>query len=126
MKKNGFTLVELMAVLILLAILIGVSVNGIINARDKANKTLEDSADAPIIAAARKYVSDGPKKDDYIAGINESCVAVTVLINEGFLEEPIIENNSNLNDKVKGKSVKIELDSNYNYTYTVHNNADCS
>jgi prepilin-type N-terminal cleavage/methylation domain-containing protein len=128
MNKRGFTLVELMAVLILLAVLIGVSVSGIINARDKANKSLEHDRDELLKAAAKKYASNDHVNDmDFKNGKN-ACISVKTLIEENYLKDPILPNASDAkNEETRNLYVLAKFDNNsLQYTFEVKKEAECT
>ena len=100
MKKNGFTLVELLAVIALIAIL-GVVASGIMvgslgGAKDDINKIQEKM----IISAAKAYVVDN--------GCSGTCtVSVSTLISEGYIDDTT---------DVRGSITVTESSGKYTYT----------
>ena len=123
MNKRGFTLVELMAVLILLAVLIGVSVAGIIAARDKSNQSLDKATTNLIITAAKKYVADDP--DNIFKEGRNACLRVGKLVDENYLQDPIVpDGNEDKNIDIKNKYIFIELEGT-EYTYSIVSQNQC-
>lgn len=99
MNEKGFTLIELMGVLILLVLLITVSVSGIITARDKANNSIDKATTNLIIAGATRFATD--KNIDVPA-----CIKVEYLLNEDYLKDPIV-NDTKKNALLLTKYVKV-------------------
>ena len=75
-KKSGFTLVELLAVIVLLGIVITIATISVINVSKKIKESQRDNLFKSLEVAAKKYVSD--------TGLNK--VYVQTLINEGLVE----------------------------------------
>jgi len=64
MKKNGFTLVELLAVIVIMAIITTMGSIGISSLRDGINKSMWDSTVELIETGAKNYCSD--KKEQFM------------------------------------------------------------
>lgn len=125
MRKNAFTLVELLAVLVIIGILSAISIaiysNSIIDSKDK----LSDFQKKQLIDAARTYVAINTinfnnKFDNMTFGDPTSCVAlaVDVLTTEGLISENIVDP-KDTKTKLEGY-IKIEYDvatSQYKYEY---------
>ena len=116
MKKNGFTLVELLSVIVLLSLLIGIAIPGISRIRDNVNKRALEKKMRLVESAAILWGQDNKTRlqsrsctidDTY----NISCYIITIkeLIEDNYLDadkydgedEPIFYNpinNSSLND----------------------------
>ncbi|WP_413526865.1 competence type IV pilus major pilin ComGC [Marinilactibacillus psychrotolerans] len=75
-KENGFTLVELLAVLVILGIIVAIAIPAVGNIIENAEKSANESEQELIIDAARLYFieNDGNEVD------------VDTLISEGYLE----------------------------------------
>lgn len=116
-NKNGFTLTELLAVIVILALLTGMSVfvaSKLIANSQKATqeKIIENVKDAAI----SKYLSDNEKLSNDCAReslpTDSNCkkeYKIEVLINEGFLQD-----SSNKLDKEKKATVYKYKDNNNN------------
>lgn len=98
MNKKGFTLTELMGVLILLSIVIIIGTSSILKARDKANESLDKNTKILISSSAKRYFSE---KDP-----NGTCVNIETLVDEDYLKNPIV-NDEKTNSKLLEKSVRI-------------------
>ena len=97
--KKGFTIVELLAVIIIISILIIITGLSVASITRKSKKTLSDIQKAEIINAAKNYMSSNMQIE-----VNENeCKYITLetLNNEGFLEK--------IND-LEDIYIKIELD----------------
>lgn len=76
MKKNGFTLVELIATLVILGIIIGVAVTSVSNMNDKVREKQHENLIKEIEEAASKYAFDTGK----------TLIFVNELVTEGYYE----------------------------------------
>ncbi|WP_225743923.1 competence type IV pilus major pilin ComGC [Marinilactibacillus sp. Marseille-P9653] len=77
-KENGFTLVELLAVLVILGIIVAIAIPAIGNVVENANGKAETAEEALVIDAARLY--------DIEHTIGSTGVTVETLKTEGYLE----------------------------------------
>lgn len=101
MNKKGFTLTELMAVLILLSIVTVISVTSVLTARDKANSSIDKNTELLICNEAKRYLSDN--------GSNSTCINVETLVDEDYLKDPIV-NDSAKNEELMKRSVHITIE----------------
>ena len=83
MKKNGFTLVELLAVISILAVIVLLSTYGINVARSTLNEKMWDKKVELIENAAEKWASDN--KTLFPADNTCKTVTIEVLINKRYL-----------------------------------------
>ncbi|API89602.1 hypothetical protein BKP56_10185 [Marinilactibacillus sp. 15R] len=76
-KENGFTLVELLAVLVILGIIVAIAIPAVGDIIDNARDNASDAEQELVIDAARLYFieNDGNEVD------------VATLISDGYLEE---------------------------------------
>lgn len=119
MKKNGFTLVELLAVIIILAVIALMAFPAILNSIKKSENTIDDSVKKIILNGAKLYLDDNI--DDYpkIKGYTY-CLPLVTLIESNHLEKGIIE--ATMVDASK-KTVKVTVDD--EYVYKIVNNEEC-
>ena len=103
MKKNGFTLVELLAVLVIIGILSAISITVYTNLIPSSRKELSDVQKNTIIDATRTYVAINTVNfnnhfDNATIGDN-ICVAIKleVLYNEGLLKKEVLDPSTNAN-----------------------------
>lgn len=76
-KEEGFTLVELLAVIVILGIIVAIAIPSIGNILDRADTQAQTAQDELVQDAARLYFVSNP---------DQSSVTATILINDGFLE----------------------------------------
>ena len=111
----GFTLIELMAVIIIISLIIGLTFPNIINriktTKDSNNKMIEDI----IISSVKKYVNDNART----IGIDENCISIKTLIDHDYLKEGIIANSDIADTKV------IQLTYEDDFHYELVNKKDC-
>lgn len=81
MKKNGFTLVELLAVVVILALITLMGTVGVSSLKDGINKSMWNSTVELIETAAKRY---GEDKKNIIINKNESCTINGVSHNPGY------------------------------------------
>ena len=117
-KKGGFTLVELLATVTLLAIIAMISFVSI-NAVIKNNKkTQYDNLKKSIRVAVRDYVSDNKYKGEF-----ENPVNLKTLVDSGYLTGPVIDPYTNKEiENYSSIKVTITLDGNGNVSKIEFNN----
>ena len=116
--KKGFTLVELIGVIIILALIMLLAVPPILNSIRSTRNELSDASKKIIYTAANLYVSenlnDFPKYDG-----NTFCVSIDTLSKKEYL--PTIVYDSTTGDEIpKDSLVEIKVENN-NYTYNMNN-----
>ena len=117
-REDGFTLVELLAVIVILGIILAIAIpaiGGVIGrAEDQADKASQDLA----IDAARLYVVGGEVAD---WEDNKAEISVDILYSKGYLEEPSGDDATKLTGSVKVTRTAIDDSSKafkYKYEYT--------
>ncbi|MGE5456397.1 MAG: competence type IV pilus major pilin ComGC [Ignavibacteriales bacterium] len=114
-KKKGFTLVELLGVIAILALIVAVAAPPIVNQIKKSRSTFDKATLSLIYTAADSYVDN--KQNDY-PNINENtyCVTLDTLIKSGELKESII-NIDKESEIAVNQIVKIAVNNDlYNYS----------
>lgn len=84
-KENGFTLVELLAVLVILGVIVAIAIPSIGNVVENAKGSSKDAETELVIDAARLYDIENPIKDG-------QTVSVKTLREEGYLTTRESEN----------------------------------
>ncbi len=111
MKNKGYTLIELLGVIIILSLLVSFAIPTIINviksSTTKKDKLVEDI----IINAAEMYVDDYDNEFYSIYG-NVSCISLNDLVELDYLKNKVEIDGK---DIINTKSVKISYTGKYNY-----------
>ena len=98
--KKGFTLVELIGVIIIIALITLLALPPLLNMMNSNKKNISETNEKLIYSAADLYISENvnsfPKYDDSIY-----CIALSSLVNQGLLNEKIYENNVDGSTTVK-------------------------
>ncbi len=93
MSKKGFTLVELLGVLVLLSVIVVVAFPSILGTIQGTKKQIDDATERLLIANARSYVTD---TEPAASG----CVTVHTLIEEAYTETPIANQDSEKSETI--------------------------
>lgn len=91
MKNKGFTLVELIGVVVILGLIALVAFPSLLNQIDSSKKQVSDSQKAIIISSAKNYVDEN--KNDYDTKTSFE-IPVDTIIEKGYLSEGIISSYS--------------------------------
>ena len=92
MKKNGFTLVELLAVIAILGVIALITIVSVNSTLKESKESLSETQIKNIEKAAETYyLREG-------ADSNDSCVSVSYLLNNGYLEGKAIEDPKTKNE----------------------------
>ncbi len=123
MKKNAFTLIELLAVLVILGIISAISIAIYTNSISEAKGKLSDVQIKHIEESARTYVTLNTIQFNSIfnslsAG-SSKCVAIeiAVLTAEGLISSNIVDP-KDVNDELTGYVKVIYDNNNHQYVYT--------
>ena len=107
--KKGFTLIELMAVVVIISLVCLLTFPNIVNQIKKSKDANKDNVEKVVISAAKRYVNDNIDKyneeGDY-------CIAVQDLINNDYLKEDIVKDEEN---DITDYSVSLMLSDKYVY-----------
>lgn len=119
LNKKGFTLVELLAVIVILSIIAIIAYPIIGNTINNSKKKLQKEQYNRIKSAAKNWTTTNSIDD-----LNGECVSVNKLKSEGFLEDGKIEDPLNGSDM--NGSFKITWNSSTNqYYYLYWGNQTC-
>jgi len=114
-KRNGFTLVELMAVIIIISLIVLLTFPNIINQIKKTKKSNNKMIEDVVIEQAKKYVSDNP---DEFQDDDGYCLSIDTLVDKGYVNEQLVGINNKDNDVImmikKG-----------DFSYKIVNKNDC-
>ena len=115
--KNGFTLVELLGVIILLAVLSGLVIFSVGGSIKKSKNKISDIQKKNIIQAAKTYyLKEGMNEENINDKESETCVSITYLLDNGYIDYDEIKGLSN--EEYGLSSVKITYTGNkYIYEY---------
>ena len=111
MKKNGFTLVELLAVIIIISLLVLIVLPNIFNSIENSNDNVDKLTKEMIYKAASLYVSNNEKEYPQNTGYTY-CLPLSILIDEEYLSEDLKLSNKNIKN---AKEVEITYNKGYNY-----------
>ena len=110
MNKKGFTLVELLAVIIVLSIIVLITAISTSNIIKNSKKSLSEVQIKSIEKAAKTYYVEEVSNHDNV------CVNISELIQKGYIDKEKIANPKN-NEEILG-SIRISyIDNKYNYEY---------
>lgn len=106
--KSGFTLVELMAVIIIIALISLLTFPSIINQIKKTKKANNDNINTIVIEAAKRYVNDN--KDTYSE--DDYCIPIKDIVDAGYIKEDVVS----MKDNNISKQYVLYRDNKYNVT----------
>ena len=100
-NKNGFTLVETMGVLILLAVILTLVIPSLTKWLKNADSSIDKATEKLILDAVEDYVDESDNiifsSSDY-----EYCLELSELINAGYISEEAVS-------KLEGKNITIKI-----------------
>lgn len=121
MKKRGFTLVELLAVIVILIVIAGITIPVINTSLEKAAESAYDKQISLIESAAKKWGAENDTKLPDLGSTSVITVDFSTLIEAGHLKNEKILNPMT-KEELEG-CVKISYDSEYNqYVYEYSDN----
>ena len=111
MKKNGFTLIEMLAVVIILTLLTLLIMPNVINSIKSYQSTTDSLSMAIIESAADSYIDD--YKNSYPSHYgNTYCITINKLVDLGYLKKPVKYQDEDITDL---KTLKVTYDDTYEY-----------
>lgn len=100
MSKKGFTLVELLGVLVLLSVIVLIAFPNILGAVKSTDKQVGDATITLLQTNARSYANDHP--ETYSTTTNKThCVKVETLITEGYTKTPLANVSSDMAKEIE-------------------------
>lgn len=122
MKNKGFTLVELLGVIVIISLLLILIIPGIINRISNSNDEAKDTENQLIYDAADQYIKEHP--EDYPSGKSgRYCISIQSLIDDGKLSSPVIDVTTG-ND-ISDKSVMVTIYSTGNTDHEIKDGTEC-
>lgn len=94
MNKKGFTLSEIIAVIILISIIVAIAVPSVLSVRKRVNERLFEGKKETILVAAELYGQDNP----HLFNPDEFIVTVGELVNANYVEKDTEQNDKNCSD----------------------------
>lgn len=119
MKKNGFTLAELLGVIVILAAVALIAFPPIINQIKKSRGDLDEALNSLILTASEQYI-----EERNLAKEGKYCIVLNVLVEDGKLVEPITDSNGNIVSLSSIFYIKYPTDTDNSYEYKLVNNDD--
>ena len=86
MTKNGFTLVEIIAVLVIMSILLTLTVPAVLNNVDRKKRSEHDSIIEEIETSAKLYINQNKDVAAYISSAGEININYQTLVSEGLVK----------------------------------------
>ena len=106
MNKKGFTLIEIMGVIVVISLIFLIAIPTILNKVKKGQDTIDESTQNMIISATKDYMSDNI--NDYPEEIgNVYCIDINDLIDKNYITEDIV---TTKDKSILIKKVKVSID----------------
>ncbi len=85
--NKGFTLIELMAVVVIISLIAILTFPNIVNQIEKSKKANTNNIKTVVIEAAKKYVRDNIDEYDRIT---DSCLPINTLVENNYIDSDIV------------------------------------
>ena len=122
MKKRGFTLAELLGVLVVISLLFLLIIPGIVNRLSESKSDVKESENQMIYDAADQYIREHP--NDYPPGKSgRYCIPIQSLIDDGKLIAPVTDITTG--EDISNKSVMVTIYSSGNSDYELRDGDKC-
>ena len=118
MKNKGYTLLELLGVIVILAILVTLVFPSVINFIKSSNDKKDKLTTDLIISATESYIKDNSNQYSAIFG-NTYCIPLDILVGLNYLDDDIVEDEKSVKVTYEGKFEYEIVDSNACYGVAV-------
>ena len=127
MNKKGFTLAELLGVIVLLGILATVAFPPLLNQLNKSKEKLSDATLKVLGTAAEQYIDDHSSSYPIKDG-NVYCISLETLVNYNYLKSPIMDASTGEEISEKDNYIKFKINkfNDYDYELTTNCSEDSS
>lgn len=106
--KKGFTLIELMALILIITLIAIFVFPNIVNQIKKSKDATSDSVEDVVISAAKRYINDNP--NTFEENGSNYCITIKDLVDNDYLKEDIVNDSEN---GVLDKFVSVENNNEY-------------
>ncbi len=121
MSRKGFTLVELLAVLVLLSVIMLVAFPSILGAFKSTDTKINENTKELLKANAKSYVNDNPSEQ------SKGCVSIAKLISENYTQDPIANVKEEVSNDIKAHwIIKYKCEKGRCKDFEVVSNGECS
>jgi len=115
MKENGFTLVEMLTVIIIISLLALLVIPQITNSVNNYKDETDELSLSVITSAAKLYIQD------YEINFEDNlCINIVELVDKGYLKRPVEYKEENITD-----TYSLKVINNKGYEYELINKKDC-
>lgn len=113
--KRGFTLVELMGVIVILGIIAVIAFPSIINQINDARENINENTNILIIDAAETYFEENVELNTTTEG-KYYCTTLEVLVDEGLLNEPIKDAETGEKYDITKTAIRLKYNGNHQFS----------
>lgn len=124
MKNKGFTLAEVLGVIIILGILVIVSFPPMLNQLKKSQNKLNDATLKILGTAAEQYIDNHATTYPMQTG-KIYCLKLETLVNAGYLKSPILDAGTGEEIDEKSNFIKFMVDKDNEYKHTYELVTEC-
>ena len=125
LKQKGFTLAELLGVVVLLGVLAIVAVPPILNQLNNSKNKLSDAMLKIFSVATEGFVDEHGTQYPIKAG-NVYCIKLKTLVEYGKLDSPILDASTGETIDEETKTIKMTINGFNDYSYELVNTGECS
>lgn len=121
-KKLGFTLAEILGVIVIIGILLILIVPTVINRLNSTSEEVDEATDDIIYNAADQYIREHPS--DYPPGkAGRYCITIQSLVDDGKLSSPVKD--ATTGEDITDKSVMVTIYSAGTSDFEIRDGAEC-